>query len=285
MKNRLRVVVLVSSDISDIYFANQLIKRLHVVGVFIENQFIKDVTLSGRLVKVFKYFTRPETFIKKIKDEIYGRYYGKKARRIALEGFGADGIKIENNKGYELIYTNGENLNEVYYADRIRELNPDVIAVCGTSVLKKPVLSIPVKGVLNLHGGLSQRYRGVWTTLWAIYNEEPEYVGATVHYVNEGVDTGDIIYQGRPEISEDDNHETLYVKVVELGTSLMIKAVNDIERNNIKSHRLKEKGELYLNKMVTPEIIRETWGKVNSGVIRDYLKRKLSNGDNVKIIR
>ena len=122
-----------------------------------------------------------------------------------------------------------------------------------------------------MHGGLAQRYRGVWTTLWAIYNEEPEYVGATVHYVSKGIDDGNIIYQGRPEIAEDDNHETLYVKVVKLGIDLMIKAIYDIQNNRVKSYPLKAKGTLYLRNMITPEILKEVWEKIDKGFIREYV--------------
>ena len=109
--------------------------------------------------------------------------------------------------------------------------------------------------------------------MWAIYNEEPQYVGATVHYVSKGIDDGDIIYQGRPDISPDDNHESLYVKVVKLGAGLMIKAITDIERGTVESRKLKEKGKLYLSSKVTPEIIREVWRKVDAGVIRKYCEK------------
>ncbi|MCZ6593928.1 MAG: formyl transferase [Bacteroidetes bacterium] len=112
-----------------------------------------------------------------------------------------------------MVYTEGKNaINNIEYVKEIRNLKPDLITVCGCSILRDGILSIPPQGVINLHSGLSQVYRGTWTTLWAIYNKEPEYVGATVHYVSAGIDDGDIFYQGRPEIQEGDNPETLYTK-------------------------------------------------------------------------
>ncbi len=279
-----RVVVLVSQDSSDMYFANQLIKNLNVVGVFVEKQHGKAPNLFIKFVKIFKYLIKPKLFIKAIKDNINNKYYGKRASRIALDGFGLEGSKLLAGGDCKVVYTEGINaINEPVYVEEIKKLKPDVIAVCGTSILKRPILSIPVKGVLNIHGGLSQRYRGVWTTLWAIYNEEPEYIGATVHYVSDGIDDGNIIYQGSPEIAEDDNHETLYVKVVKLGIDLMVKAIYDIQNNKVKSYPLKTKGNLYLKKMVTPEIIKEVWEKIDKGFIREYVKNRALREKKVKL--
>lgn len=271
LKNRLRVVVLVSTDCSDLYFANTLIKNLGVVGVFVERQDPGRANGPGLLSKALRYSRRPGLVIKKISDAYYHRRYGSRALKIAVEGFGREGLEIEHHEGLNVVYTEKANdINNPVYAEEIKRLRPDVIAVCGTSILKRPILTIPTKGVLNLHGGLSEEYRGVWTTLWAVYNGEPWKIGATVHYVSEGIDDGNIIYQGRPEISADDNHETLYVKVVKLGTALMIKAISDIQNGSIKSFPLLKKGKLYLRKDVTPRVVAEVWKKIDRGFIRDY---------------
>ena len=271
LKNRLRVVVLVSTDCSDLYFANTLIKNLEVVGVFVERQDTGRANGPGLLSKALRYSSRPGLVIKKISDAYYHRRYGSRALKIAVEGFGREGLEISPHEGLKVVYTEKANdINNPVYAEEIKRLRPDVIAVCGTSILKRPILTIPAKGVLNLHGGLSEEYRGVWTTLWAVYNGEPWKIGATVHYVSEGIDDGNIIYQGRPEISADDNHETLYVKVVKLGTALMIRAISDIQDGSVKSFPLLKKGKLYLRKDVTPRVVAEVWKKIDRGFIRDY---------------
>ena len=55
--------------------------------------------------------------------------------------------------------------------------------------------------MVNLHGGLSPEYRGADCTFWALYNGEPENVGCTLHYINEGIDTGDLIAHISPPCS------------------------------------------------------------------------------------
>lgn len=271
---RLRVAVIVSPDISDIYFANQLIKELNVVGVFVEKQNDSSSGALSRISRGFQYLKSPSAIVGRVKKEVYGKELRKRAEAVNMKGFGQDGLEINTSAlTGELIYTGGCNdINNEVYVEKLRRLSPDVVAVCGASILRKPILDVAPMGTINLHGGLAQWYRGVWTTLWAVYNEEPQYVGATVHYVSGGIDDGNIIHQGRPEIEAEDDHESLYVKVVKLGIGLVLSAVNEIENNTVKSRPLEKKGKLYLKKNLTLDVMREVWRKVDAGLIKRYVE-------------
>lgn len=282
-----RVVVVVSPDRSDLYFANQLMKRLNVVGVVVENQMQKPGN-SSTFIKALKLLHKPHIFFTKsyrmIAERIRSKYavYNKPENVV---DFGEQGLNIIATENCEILYTTGvNNINATEYVDWLTKIKPDVIAVCGASIFKEKILKVPEKGVLNLHGGLSQKYRGLFTTDWAVHNEEPEYVGATVHYISPGIDDGDVVYQCRPEVVLDDNPNSLYVKVVKLGVDMMERAIRDIENGTVRSVTLTEKGELYLGKMFTPARRGATWKKIRRGVIPDYLNnrqardRKVLNG-------
>ena len=277
---KLRVVVLVSSDLSDLYFANFLCRELNVVGVVVEKQHEKN-SLRVKLKKNIKYVFHPAELYKKI---IYNKNIQKnknKAYQVALTYFGRDALKLSPPGDCSIIYTSGQNsINNVEYVEQIKLLSPDVIAVCGCSILKCDILNIPKVAALNLHGGLSQQYRGIWTTLWACYNNEPEYVGATVHHVSPRIDDGDIVYQGRPEITSEENPETLYAKVVRLGVRMMTRAINDLENGCASRYPLERKGRLYLGKMVTPEIIQQAWQNTFAA-IENYLGNKSARDEPV----
>ena len=265
--NPLRVVVLVSSDTSDIFFANQLAERLNVVGIVVEQQYDK-VNVRARIGKVLQMVASPGKLLKKMTDVVTMRYHGRKAREVDEQQFGENGKRLSVPNSCKVIYTEGAKaINNQLYVEEIKKLSPEVIAVCGTSILKEGIISIPPKGTLNLHGGLAQKYRGVWTTYWAILNEEPEYIGATVHYVSKGIDDGAIIFQGRPDIGPDDNPEELYAKVVKLGTRMMVAAIKNIESGTVRNYPLQELGNLYLDRMMTPEILKKVWIKSKQGVI------------------
>jgi folate-dependent phosphoribosylglycinamide formyltransferase PurN len=266
-----RVVALISPDPSDIYFANSLIKHKNVVGVFVERQH-QHATIHNQIFALMKQLSTPQTLASKVYESGIRKYYARRARNIALAGFGSECQELYQTANCKIVHTEGiRAINSPGYVEAIKALRPDIIVVCGASLLKTPILNI-TPHIFNLHSGLSQHYRGVWTTLWAIYNEEPEYVGYTIHFVAKNIDDGDVICQGRPTISETDNHEALYVKVIKLGTEAMLKTIDNSENGYIQRHKLTLEGKLYVRSMVTPYIIKKTWEKVKNGLITEYSK-------------
>jgi methionyl-tRNA formyltransferase len=270
----LRVVVAVSRDPSDQYFANELIKRLNVVGVLVENQWAeRDARPAWR--KALGLATRPDKLVARISGAIALRWRQRFALYLQPQfqaDFGPQGGQIFAPPRVDVFRSEGVNgINLPSSIAWLRSMKPDVVCVCGASIIRKEFISVPTHGVLNLHGGLAQRYRGLNTTDWAVHNGEPEYVGGTVHYVAPGIDDGDILYQGRPVLSADDTPNTLYVKVVKLGVNMMETAVRDIEAGRARPVKLPSRGDLYLHKAFTPQVRDRTWRRYRDGVVRDYL--------------
>lgn len=273
----MRTVIIVSRDKSDLYFANQLARSLNVVGVVVENQ-TPERDRSTLARKSLKYLSRPGVFLRKV-VEVLDRLlleprqdYNRPENSL---DFGEEGRSLNVGEDVPVLYTQGVNaINEPEYRDWIKDQRPEVIAVCGASILRSELVAIPEYGVLNLHGGLSQFYRGLFTTDWAIHNAEPECVGATVHFVSAGVDDGDVVYQGRPLIEESDQPNSLYEKVVRLGARMMARAISDLEQGRCHPVKLTTRGQLYLNDMFDVRAKRRTWRQVRRGVIPAYLANK-----------
>lgn len=272
MKN-LRIAVLVSPDISDIYFANKIMAALDVKVILVETKFCSEQHVK-LYVRIFKALLNPVEVIAKLRDSRLRKKLDDRSGAIAAKGFGDAGQQILGKNGTTVIYTDGpKDLNSPLNVERLKSFELDLIVCCGCSILKESVIGIPRLGILNLHGGLSQRYRGILPILFSLNNNEPEYIGLTVHYVRQGVDDGDIIYQARPAISADDNPESIYIKVVKLGIKKMLQAIADIESGAINSYKLSPKGELYTARMATPEVIAKAW-LGSEVVIADYLANK-----------
>jgi len=274
--NRLKVVLVVSTDPSDLYFGNVLARRLGAVGIVVENQSVAD-PLPRRVGRLVSRALKPWQLPRLLKERGIVAEHVRRSGAIDRAGFGEDGYGIRVPQSCRVIEVCGCGaVNAPETVRRVRELQPDLLVLCGCSILKKEILAVPRLGALNLHGGLAQRYRGVWTTLWAVVNREPEYVGATVHFVSPGIDDGAIVYQGRPEIAPDDNPESLYVKVVHLGVEMMAAAVEAVAAGTVRRHQLREKGRLYLSAAVTPEVLAKAWAETERGVIPEYLAERES---------
>jgi len=277
MDDNFRLVILCSEDRSDLFFANKLAERFSPVGIFVESQ-RDNPSAEPVLQKCFRLARAPHQLPGKFLNRIAEQTWRKHAlynRREYKTDFGDAGRRILETDNHNVIYTTGANrINAPEYIQVLREMRPDLVVVCGASILRNEFLSIPRFGVLNLHGGLSQRYRGLFTTEWAVYNAEPEYVGGTVHFVTPGIDDGQIVYQGRPLIEANDTPNTLYEKVVHLGVEMMGAAIEDIRDDRIAASELDQPGALYTRSMFTPQVLKETWRQFERGVIRDYCENK-----------
>jgi methionyl-tRNA formyltransferase len=131
---------------------------------------------------------------------------------------------------------------EAALADR---LQPDVIAVFGTSLIRGPLLEKGRIGIFNLHGGLSPRYRGADCTFWALYNGEPDQVGCTLHRIDSGIDTGALIAHVCPAVREGDDELTLFWRAVRDSAQTYSELLDRLERGERLGRPQPDKGRLY----------------------------------------
>ncbi len=125
------------------------------------------------------------------------------------------------------------------------KLQPDVICVFGTSLIRGELLNKGRLGILNLHGGLSPDYRGADCTFWALYNGEPEQVGCTLHFIDPGIDTGSLIAHIRPELREDDTELPLFWRAVKDSADVYAEALDRLEQVDLLGKKQEHKGRLY----------------------------------------
>jgi methionyl-tRNA formyltransferase len=119
----------------------------------------------------------------------------------------------------------------------ILDLNPDIIITCAYGqIIPKEVLNCPKYGCINVHASLLPKYRGGAPIHHAIINGESK-TGITIMYMNEGMDTGDIIAKEELPILETDNVGTLFDKLSLLGESLLIKTLPSIITGSCKKEK------------------------------------------------
>jgi methionyl-tRNA formyltransferase len=150
-------------------------------------------------------------------------------------------------------------------ADRLK---PDVIAVFGTSLIRGPLLAKGSLGIFNLHGGLSPRYRGADCTFWALYNGEVDQVGCTLHRINDGIDTGDLVAHICPEVKEGDDELTLFWRAVRDSSEAYAELLERLERGERLGLPQAEKGRLYQVKQRGWREERLLAARMKSGLLR-----------------
>ena len=116
---------------------------------------------------------------------------------------------------------------------RLREYNADIFVVAAYGqILSKEILDMPRFGCINTHASLLPKYRGAAPIQWAIADGEKE-TGVTIMQMDEGLDTGDILYTRKVDITEDDTGESLFDKLEEISKRLIVEALDRIEVGDI----------------------------------------------------
>jgi methionyl-tRNA formyltransferase len=103
--------------------------------------------------------------------------------------------------------------------DALRAIHPDIVlSVLFGYILPKAVLDMPRVGAINLHNGYLPFNAGSYANVWSIVDRTP--AGATLHYMDEGIDTGDIIARKEVPVTPDDTGASIYAKVEEAQIAL-----------------------------------------------------------------
>lgn len=107
-----------------------------------------------------------------------------------------------------------------------------VVAAFG-QILSKEILEMPRLGCINIHASLLPKYRGSSPIQWAVINGE-EKSGVTIMQMNEGVDTGDILYQKEISLDRKETGESLFEKLAVLGGEAIVEALSLLEEGKLK---------------------------------------------------
>lgn len=111
----------------------------------------------------------------------------------------------------------------------LKELSPELIVVAAYGkILPVDILELPPLGCVNVHSSLLPKYRGAAPINWAILNGEEE-TGVTIMHMAEGMDTGDIISQEATPIGLEEDAASLYTRLSELGSELLVRTLPEIE--------------------------------------------------------
>ncbi|XWN35792.1 MAG: methionyl-tRNA formyltransferase [Balneola sp.] len=124
-----------------------------------------------------------------------------------------------------------EDLKSEEFKSALEALNPDLFVVVAFRILPKTILEIPKIGSINLHASLLPKYRGAAPIHWAVINGEDE-TGCTIFFLDEKVDTGNILLQKAIKIDENETTGELYSKLMEEGSHQLINAINLIDSGN-----------------------------------------------------
>lgn len=160
--------------------------------------------------------------------------------------------------------------NNIEFIEEIKKLNPDVICVVAYGkILPKEILEIPTFGCINVHASLLPKYRGAAPIQWAILNGD-KTTGVTTMYMDEGMDTGDIIL--KKEVSINDNQTTgeLWDELKKIGGDLLVDTLEKIK--NGTAPRIKQDKDFSMAPMLSKSMAQINWNTKTAEEIKNLVR-------------
>jgi methionyl-tRNA formyltransferase len=252
-----RAIVLTSTSLRHRFLVHAVASRLDVVGVWQEAKRFAPLELPGS----------PEDRAA-IANHFLGRDISER------EYFGAhESLRLSPAVNRREVAPGG--CNEPSEVAAMRALAPDVVLVFGTEILRDEVIASFRGNLINLHLGLSPYYRGSGTNFWPLVNREPEYVGATIHYLDAGIDSGPIIAHVRPEMRATDGPHDVGNRTIIAAATALTQVALAHARQPVAATPQGRDGRLYLRRHFTADAVRQCYRNFSDGMIADYLANRV----------
>jgi len=234
--NKHRIVMLAGKGISTNILYHSLKSDYNIEAVILENEVPTKEFLKKRIKKLGFWKVVGQVLFQILIAKILNVTSQKRKKEI-LENYQLNSDPIPAEKVLRV-----DSVNNTQCVSLLQKTNPEIVIVNGTRIISKKVLdSIPVK-FINIHAGITPKYRNVHGAYWALVNNDQENCGVTVHEVDSGIDTGNIIYQKTINVTPRDNFSTYPLLQLSEGIICLKKALSDIfsnklffQKNNLES--------------------------------------------------
>jgi peptidoglycan/xylan/chitin deacetylase (PgdA/CDA1 family)/folate-dependent phosphoribosylglycinamide formyltransferase PurN len=246
-KNEFRVVVLTAFDRNwtcDTVLGLAHLPNIKIVGILLDQEpkpllrrlrnLRYNIKREGFIYLYFRTLHFVNNFLDKISESIIDK---KACWGLLRSAFPEQPSTLADlSTRYNIPLHEVPNLNGPQAIKLLRELNADLGVVLGTRILKRSVFSIPRLGCINLHKGKVPEYRGMPPGFWELY-ESQNVAGVTVHFIDDGLDTGDIIGEAEVGIHEADTMLTLEKKLDMCGGKLLASCVSALANGKATSRK------------------------------------------------
>lgn len=170
------------------------------------------------------------------------KYLYAKKPQIMAPGEEYDEHNILGSNSVE--YVCCEDLHDPAVIRRAEAFAPDLGIAISAPILKKQLFSVPRLGSLNLHKGKVPQYRGMPPAFWELWNNEKE-VGCTIHKMESGLDTGDVLLEASIKINQYSTARGLQIELDELAIDLLVQAIAILQKGDVSWRKQPQGGHTY----------------------------------------
>jgi len=252
----MRIVWIGGSHPRHLKYINTIMTRYSISGAIIEKrEHILPIIPHGTNGKDISNFNRHF----KERDIAEKKYFGQ-----------------QRHPNCEIMWVSKEQLNTNVTVGFIKKHRPNIVLIFGSSMIRDPLFSSLPLATINLHLGLSPRYRGAATLFWPFYFLEPNWAGATFHYITSEPDAGDIVHQVVPKLEIGDGIHDIACKVVNASTDAVMKLLRIYDKlGDISLYTQRGTGKNFLNSDFKPEHLRIIYDLLDNKIVDMYLRGEI----------
>lgn len=232
--------MLCSECFSTTVLYNHLSKHFEIEKIVIEKPARGIVLLKRRIKKLGMLRVLGQILFAVLIPPILKLLSGKRIKAIIKE------VSFDLTPLPEAKKVKFDSVNEDKCIDYLESVKPSIVIVNGTRILSKRLLDRLSSVFINMHTGITPDYRGVHGGYWALVNNDYDKCGVTIHLVDQGIDTGGILYQDRIMTTAKDNFLTYPFLQFAKGIPLMEQAVYSAINNSLElKKKSAHKGKLW----------------------------------------
>lgn len=215
MSRHAKRVVILAGDVDSLpYVVHALSTEHEVLRVVVEDKEPRGLFLRRRAKRLGWWTVLGQVLFMLIAVPLL-TWSGRRRADTLMAQYGFERVPIDSNLVLRVSSVNAPETETL-----LCELQPDVIVLHGTRIVKRRVLEATDAVVLNIHAGVTPMFRGVHGGYWALQSGHPEIFGVTLHKVDPGIDTGEVVAQKVCEYTSTDNFTTY--PLIQLGEGLML---------------------------------------------------------------
>lgn len=202
-------------------------EEFSIAAIILEEPVGKIAFLKKRLKKLGIRKVTGQVLFQLIAVGILDLISGKRKKEIMLQ----QGLENSPLPPEKIIRV--KSVNDIQTINFLQKISPNLVIVNGTRIISKLVLNCVPADFLNMHAGITPKYRGVHGAYWALVNDDAANCGVTIHLVDPGIDTGAVIQQLPITVTHRDNFVTYPLLQLSTGIPLLKNAMRTQLQNRL----------------------------------------------------
>lgn len=143
----------------------------------------------------------------------------------------------------------------------IRQYSPAAVIVLGTRIITRSTREKFKVPLVNVHAGITPKYRGQAGGYWVLASDDAENAGITVHLIDDGVDTGPVLYEAKFDATPADSFNTYFYLQHDAARAIAVKAVEDALNGTIRGHTVDLPSQQFYHPML--------WGYLKTALLKN----------------